>query len=1132
MSLSKRTANLSPEQISLLVERFKNKGEAVSRGPSIPRRPEMTHVPLSFSQQRLWFIDQLDPNSSAYVMPLAYRSKGHLDVVVLERTVSEIIRRHEVLRTTFQVVQGQPVQIINPPQPQTIPIIDLSELSENSREAEARLLASQDALRPFNLREDMMFRVVVVRLSAEQHVLLLSLHHIACDGWSFSILLREIGALYRGYSVGQPSPLPDLPIQYADFAHWQRHWLDGHVLSRQLAYWKEQLSGAAPLDLPTDRPRTPTVGCRGAVETLRLERSLVESLKELSQRQGVTMFMLMLAAFKVLLMRYTGQQDISVGTPIAGRNWMEIEGLIGFFVNTLVMRTDVRGEQSFEKVVQRVREVALDGYAHQDVPFEKLVEEIQPERDASRPPLFQVIFALSGENDQRAAKSGSGSSQGQGMGLTVFDYDYTTTRYDLELYINETGENCLARFVYNTNLFDRTTVARMLSNFRNLLAGIVTNPKQAVSALPLWGDNERQLILHDWNNTVRPFPSHLCIHQLFEAQVEAASEATALIFEDTQLSYGELNERANLLAHRLRRLGVRPEQRVAILMERQPQLIVSLLAILKAGGAYLPLDPEYPQERIAFMLADADVRVVLTQQHLAATVTGAGVEVVCVDTDWPSIETESPANLNSTTSADNLAYVIYTSGSTGQPKGVEVTHRNVARLLFGVEYARLEGRPRILHMASVSFDASTFEVWGALLHGGCCVLYPERVPSFVGIAGSVGRHEIDLMWLTASLFNAVVDDAPQSLTGVKQLLVGGEALSVAHVKRAQEQLGDIALTNGYGPTESTTFTCCHRIEAVRGDERGIAIGRPIGNTQVYIMDQCMETVGVGVCGELYIGGDGLARGYLGRPELTAERFVPHPYSGRAGARLYRTGDVCRYREDGAIEYVGRIDGQVKVRGFRIELGEIEAAMSALEGVKEVVVMAREDEPGEKRLVAYVVSEQEQSTAEMQKRLQERLPEYMIPTAVVKMEALPLTANGKVDRRRLPAPETERLERAGEHVAPRTEVERVIGKIWEEVLGVEKVGIGENFFDLGGHSLLMVQVHGRLQEAYGEALSMTELFKYPTVSALAEHLSSKKIEEQAEPQAVEISEQLSEGKNRMRQRLQQRQRASAFRSADE
>jgi amino acid adenylation domain-containing protein len=521
-------------------------------------------------------------------------------------------------------------------------------------------------------------------------------------------------------------------------------------------------------------------------------------------------------------------------------------------------------------------------------------------------------------------------------------------------------------------------------------------------------------------------------------------------------------------------------------MERRPEMILSLLAILKAGGAYLPIDPEYPQERIAFMLADADVRVVLTQQHLAASVTADHVEVVCVDSDWGSIEAEeSSANPEQLTTADNLAYVIYTSGSTGVPKGVEVTHKNVARLLFGVNYARFEGRPRILQMASVSFDASTFEVWGALLHGGCCVLYPERVPSFEGIATNVARHGIELMWLTASLFNAVIDNAPEALNGVKQLLVGGEALSVGHIKRAQERIGDVVLTNGYGPTESTTFACCHRIEAVRGDERGIAIGRPIGNTQVYILDQWMEAVGVGVYGELYIGGEGLARGYLQRPELTAERFVPHPYSGRAGARLYRTGDVCRYREDGAIEYVGRLDGQVKVRGHRIELGEIEAAMGALEGLKEVVVVAREDEPGEKRLVAYVVSDrsQELKTVELRKQLQERLPEYMIPTAIVEMEALPLTSNGKVDRRALPSPDHEEM--AGEYVAPRSPLEEVLAEIWADVLKLERVGIHDNFFtELGGHSLLATQVTSRVRNAFEVNLPLRQLFEMPTVAELA------------------------------------------------
>ena len=1132
MSVSKRSLNLSPQQISMLVERFKNKSEGVSRVPSIPRRPEMAHVPLSLAQQRLWFIHQLDPNSSAYIMAVAFRFNGYLDVIALERTVNEIFRRHEVLRTTFKVVDGQPVQVINPAQAQTITLIDLSELSADSREARARVLATEEARRPFDLRADNMLRALLIRLSAEEHVLLFSLHHIAGDGWSFDVLRREIGVLYRSYCEGKPSPLPELPIQYADFSHWQRNWLDGRLLSQQLSYWKEQLTGAPPLELPTDRPRPPALSNRGSVQALRLEANLVEGLRELNRKEGVTLFMLLLAAFKVLLMRHTGQEDISVGTPISGRKWREIEGLIGFFVNTLVLRTEVKGESSFRELLRKVKEVALGGYTHQDVPFERLVEELRPERDASRSPLFQVVFALNTTNNNQSSGNGGG---GQAMGLKPFDYDYTTTRYDLELFFYEIADGLQGIFVYNTDLFNETTIKRLMAHFQRLLESIVANPDQAVSSLPILSDTERHEILRDWNDTERPFPSDVCIHQLFEAQVQAAPEATALIFEDTHLSYGELNERANLLAHRLRRLGVGPEQRVAILMERQPQLIVSLLAILKAGGAYLPLDPEYPQERIAFMLADADVRVLLTQQHLASTVTGDSVEVVCVDRDWPAIESEeSSTNPENPATADNLAYVIYTSGSTGVPKGVEVTHKNVARLLFGVDYARFGGRPHILHMASVAFDASTFEVWGALLHGGCCVLYPERVPSFAGIAKSVGRHGVDLMWLTASLFNAVIDAAPESLAGVKQLLVGGEALSAGHIRRAQEKLGAVELTNGYGPTESTTFTCCHRIEVVRAEEKGIAIGRPIGNTQVYILDQWMEAVGIGVCGELYIGGEGLARGYLQRPELTAERFVPHPFSKRVGERLYRTGDICRYREDGAIEYVGRIDGQVKVRGHRIELGEIEAAMGALDGVAEVVVVAREDEPGAKRLVAYVVREKDQElkTADLKKQLHEKFPEYMIPTAVVEMEALPLTANGKVDRRRLPAPEVKRSESVEEQVAPRTEVEKVIGKIWEEVLGVEKVGIRENFFDLGGHSLLMVQVHGRLQEVYGEGLSMTELFKHPTVSALAAHLSSKSIEKPAEPQATEVSEKLSEGKDRIRQRLAQRQRVSAFRSANE
>ena len=659
------------------------------------------------------------------------------------------------------------------------------------------------------------------------------------------------------------------------------------------------------LELPSDRPRPAMQSYRGASRNVSSASGAERGLKALSRREGATLFMTLLAAFKVLLIATAGQADISVGTPI----WRDATGrrskpLIGFFVNALVMRTEVRAGREFRGDSCSGCERCL---------WEGMRIRMCRSRSwwrrfsRSEIPAANLCFRSSSRCSRTRIPQ---SVESSGLRLSSIGSDNQTAKFDLYFLLTETRNGIDAALQYNTDLFDATTVTRMLFHFRNLLSGIVSNPKQSVATLPILSDDERELILHDWNDTQRDFPSHLCIHQLFEAQVEATPEATALIFEDTRLSYRELNERANLLAHRLRSLGVGREHRVAMLMERHPQLIVSLLAILKAGGAYLPLDPEYPQERLTFMLADADVRVVLTQQHLASTVTVDNVAVVCVDTDWPAIETEeSTANPENITTADNLAYVIYTSGSTGVPKGVEVVHRNVARLLFGAEYARFESCPRILQMASISFDASTFEIWGALLHGGCCVLYPERVASFAGIAKSVACHRIDTMWLTASLFNAVVDDAPESLAGVKQVLVGGEALSVAHIKRAQEKLEGVELWNGYGPTESTTFACCHRIEPVRGDERGIAIGRPIGNTHVYILDQWMGVVPVGVYGELYIGGEGSARDYLHRPELTAERFVPNPYSERGGERLYRTGDVCRYREDGAIEYVGRLDGR-------------------------------------------------------------------------------------------------------------------------------------------------------------------------------------------------------------------------------
>ena len=1102
------------------IEQLMYQGGSLQAAPLV-RTSRDVELPLSFAQQRLWFIDRLTPESPLYNMPLAVRMDGALNIDALERTLREIVRRHEVLRTSFVTVEGKPVQVIRPEAHADkfcLPLVDLSSLPEALREAEAKRLTQDEAARPFDLAAGSLLRTTVLRLDDQQHIALLTFHHIVSDGWSMGVLVKEVAALYNAYSQGQESPLAELPVQYADYAVWQREWLQGEVLDQQIGYWKQQLEGAPELlELPTDRPRPAVQTHHGASVGMVLSPELTAKVRELCRAEGATLFMLLLAVFKVLLARYTGQEDISVGTPIAGRNRVETEGLIGFFVNTLVLRTDLSGNPTVHELVRRVREVALGAYAHQELPFEKLVDELQVERSLSHTPLFQVVFALQ--------NAGQDVLELPGLSLSAAGETSDVAKFDLMLSLSESDEAISGALQYNTDLFDATTIKRMLMHFQTLLESIITNPNQTVASLPMLADSERQLILHNWNDTERPFPSDLCVHQLFEAQVLASPDSIALICDDLQLSYRELNHRANQLAHHLRRLGVGMESAVAILMERNADLIVSLLAILKAGGCYLPLDPDYPQERLSFMLRDADVRVLLTQSHLLEKLPEHDAHAIMVDADWPAIEQEMTENLTLSAQAGNVAYVIYTSGSTGEPKGVEVTHRNIARLLFGVDYVRLDARPRILQMASISFDASTFEVWGALLHGGCCVLYPERVPNYEGIGNCIARHGIDVMWMTASLFNAVVDEAPQALRGVGQLLVGGEALSVEHIRRAQQALPGVQLTNGYGPTESTTFACCHPIAEVREEERAIPIGRAIGNTQAYILDSEMEVVGVGIRGELYLSGEGLARGYLKRSELTAERFVPNPFSERGGERLYRTGDVCRYREDGTIEYVGRVDEQVKVRGFRIELGEIETVLAKAEGVAEAVVVVRE-QAGEKRLVAYVVGEKgrELSASEMRNYLAGRLPDYMIPAAFVVMEEMPITANGKVDKKKLPEPTNERPSLASEFIKPQTETELRIAAIWQELLHLSEIGTQDNFFDLGGNSLLLVQLHARLQKIYGEQVTMVDLFEHPTVGSLAAQLSKEEPSpEQVERQAARFEKRMT-GKQRQRQRLEQRKRA--------
>jgi amino acid adenylation domain-containing protein len=1065
--------------------------------PPIENVSREQQLPLSFAQQRLWFIDQLEPNSSLYNIPAALRLTGQLDIPALEQTLSEVVRRHEVLRTTFAEIDGEPVQIIHEAQELALPVVKLSGLTEDEREAEVRRLSKVEAQTPFDLSAGPLLRVSLLKLADDEHVLLFTLHHIISDGWSLGVLIHEVAALYQAFTRGEESPLPELEIQYADFAAWQREWLQGGALERQLSYWREQLQDApAVLELPTDRPRSAMQTHRGSQETFVLPSEVSEQLKALSRRAGATLFMTLLAAWQTLLARYSGQTDIVVGADIANRNRRETEELIGFFVNMLVLRTSLAGDPTFDELMKRVREVTLGAYAHQDVPFEKLVEELQPERDLSHAPLFQVLFVL-----QNAP---GGKLVLPGLELSEVKADGGNVMFDLILDMQEVQGRLGGILKYNTDLFDAETIVRMIEHFQILLKDIAAAPESRLSELRLVSAEERDQILVSWNDTAVPYPREKCVHELFEEQAATRPDAVAIIFNDERITYAELNKRANQLAHYLRRLGVAPDMLVGLCMERSIRMVVALLGILKAGGAYVPLDPQYPMERLAFMLADAAVPVMVTQEELLDELPAHWAQVISLDAEWELITEESDENPASVTRPENLAYINYTSGSTGRPKGVEVAHHGISRLLFGVDYVHLEAEQTLLQASPVTFDASTFEIWGALLHGARLILFPERIPTASALRDVITRHRVTTMWLTSSLFNAVIDEDATALRGLKQLLVGGEALSVQYVRRALEQLPEVELINCYGPTENTTFTCCYPMTHPSQIGNSISIGRPISNTQVYILDESLQPVPVGVAGELYTGGDGLARGYLNRPELTAERFVPNPFSSEAGARLYQTGDVVRHLSDGNIEFIGRRDDQVKVRGFRIELGEIESALSAHATVSETVVVVREDVPGDKRLVAYLVTTEPSAliASELRAFLKEKLPDYMVPQSFVTLEALPLSPNGKVDRRALPTPEQTRTEVEDTYVAPRSPVEEGLARIWSEVLGVERIGVYDDFFELGGHSLLATQVISRVRDSFQIEIALRQMFESPTIDGLSTAVEQAQSVE-TEPQSPAI-----------------------------
>ncbi|HEX6037720.1 amino acid adenylation domain-containing protein, partial [Longimicrobium sp.] len=1058
------------------------RADAGLQAPPLVPVPRDGDLPLSFAQQRLWFIQQMDPRGVAYNMPHALRLRGPLDLDVLERALDALVARHESLRTVFPARGGEPVQVVLPPAPVRPARADLSALEPDAREAELRRRMREEAERPFDLAAAPALRVTLLRLDHDDTAVLFTLHHIVSDGWSRDVLVREMSELYAALAEGRPPVLPALPVQYADFAAWQRAWLAGPVLEGQLGYWRGRLAGAPPLlALPTDRPRTAAPGARAEGRSFVLSPAASRGLRALSRAEGATLFMTLLAGFQALLGRYAGQDDVVVGTPVAGRSRLEVENLIGFFVNLLALRTDLSGDPAFRALVHRVREGVLQAHAHQDLPFEQLVHEIQPERTQTSTPVFQALFALDTAAEEPLAL---GQARAVALGGAL-----EAAKFDLSLAMHDAGERIGGTLLFRTDLFDGATVEGMAAHLARLLEAVAADPDAPLSAVSLLDEAQRERLLGAWSGTRADYPRDASLHALFAEQAARTPHAVALSAGGEALTYAALERRANRLAHHLRRRGVGPESRVGLCLERSADLVVAVLAILKAGGAYVPLDPVYPRERLAFMLADAGVSVLVSETRLAGVVPTDGVATVLLDAARDEIAREPGDDPRVEVPAEALAYVVYTSGSTGTPKGVAVPHRAVLRLARGGSWVRLGAEETVLQLAPIAFDASTFEIWGALLNGARLAVFPAGTPSLAELAAELERQRVTTLWLTAGLFHQLVDEHPAAFRHVRQLLAGGDVLSPAHVRRVLEAVPGLTVINGYGPTENTTFSATHAVRAPDEAGASVPIGRAVENSTVYVLDGGMRPMPVGVPGELFTGGDGLARGYAGRPALTAGRFVPDPFAGAPGARLYRTGDRVRWTAGGTLEFLGRVDTQVKLRGYRVEPGEVEAVLLRRPDVREAVVEVRAD-GGERRLVAYVVPARAGTLtpAELRGALAGTLPEYLVPSAFVLLEALPLTPNGKVDRRALPAPDFA-SGAAAEYEAPRTPVEETLAGIMADVLGVERVGRDDGFFELGGHSLMATRMMSRVRAALGAEVELRALFDAPTPAALAQRVEA-------------------------------------------
>lgn len=1063
--------------IAAAIESIRN--ESALQVPPLKPVPRDKPPALSFSQERMWFMHQLAPESAAYNMSSSMRIQGELNIPVLQQAINIMVLRHEILRTSFRLIDGVPAQIIASPTALEIPLVDLGDVDPDDRENQAHQLIRTNIRTPFDLANGPLLRLLVIRLGEQDHILAVCLHHIISDQWSNGVFLAEFAAIYNARCAGSPLTLSDLPIQYADYSVWQRGWLTGDILQSRLAFWKKQLDGLSALDFPTDFPRPAMMTYNGAVARLPLSATTIHAIRNLCRQEHVTPFMFFLGVFKVLLLRYTGQQDLAIGSPIANRNWFEVEPLIGTFVNTVVLRTLVEGNPTFKNFLGTIRDVSLDAFNHQDLPFEKLIEELQPKRDLSRAPLVQVLF-----NVQNAPVTMP--QLHHDPVLTPLWLDGVAAQFDLTLSITTDIVPTMV-VTYNTDLFKQETIAGMLGHIESLMNHALADPDGRVLDLEMLTPAERQRQLLTWNETGRDYPRSSSVHELVEHQAHRTPDAIAIRFMDQQLTYRELNSRANQLAHQLRGLGVTTETTVGISMERSAEMIVGLLGILKAGGTYIPLDPMFPHDRLEYMLEFSETRYLVThnQPRAKATVDQLrkdGLIVVNLDDDWHMISNCSEEDLQLNVAPEQLVYIIYTSGSTGRPKGVQIPHRAVVNFLTSMkETPGLSPDDRLLSVTTLSFDISVLEIFLPLITGACVVVLPgEAVYDASALIRHLGTSDVTVMQATPATWKMIID---AGWTGDKSLkvLCGGEAMPKELARWLTQHVGSV--WNMYGPTETTVWST---ISEILPTSDVITIGRPIANTRIYILDNNMQPVPANVAGELFIAGDGVARGYLKQPELTAEKFVPEPFTSGAQDLMYKTGDQARYLSDGRIDFLGRADFQVKVRGYRIELGEIETVLGEHPGVRQAVVMAREDTPGDQRLVAYVILEAgvRNDTAELRQFIRERLPDYMVPSTYVFLDEFPLTPNRKVNRKALPAPDATQTSQARGLVLPRSHIEAKLVNIWEDLLKTRPISVDDNFFDLGGHSLLATQLFARIKDEFNANLPLATLFRESTVESVA------------------------------------------------